>query len=53
LEASRTDSDISQALLEKTVKQTTPRTSSDTQRYYERMKKRMENIQDERKTIGF
>lgn len=53
LEASRTDSDISQALLEKTVKQTKPRTSSDTQRYYERMKKRMENIQDERKTIGF
>ncbi|MBO7565560.1 MAG: AAA family ATPase [Bacteroidales bacterium] len=53
LEASRTDSDISQALLEKTVRQTKPRTSSDTQRYYERMQKRMENIQDERKIIGF
>ena len=52
LEASRTNSDISNALLVSIVRQTKPRTTRETQQYYERMKKRMENIQDERRTIG-
>ena len=52
LEASRTNSDISNALLVSIVKQTSPRTTPETQRYYEQMKKRMENIKDERRTIG-
>ncbi|MBQ1696958.1 MAG: AAA family ATPase [Bacteroidales bacterium] len=52
LEASRTDSDISNELLVSIVQQTKPRTTRETQQYYERMQKRMENIQDERRTIG-
>ena len=52
LEASRTNSDISEELLVSIVRQTKPRTTRETQQYYERMKKRMENIQDERRTIG-
>ena len=52
LEASRTNSDISNQLLVSIVQQTKPRTTRETQKYYERMKKRMENIQDERRTIG-
>lgn len=52
LEASRTNSDISNALLVSILRQTKPRTTRETQQYYERMKKRMENIQDERRTIG-
>ena len=52
LEASRTNNDISNALLVSIVKQTSPRTTPETQRYYEQMKKRMENIKDERRTIG-
>ena len=53
LKASRTDSDISQELLVQTVKTIKPRTTRDTQLYYEKMKKRMENIQEERRAIGF
>ena len=53
LTASHTDSDIDMKLLEQTMRQTKPRTTSDTKQYYENMKKRMENIRDERSTIGF
>jgi len=53
LEASHTNSDINEKLLEKVVRQTKPRTTSDTLRYYEKMWKRMENIQEERPSIGF
>lgn len=53
LKASRTDSDISQELLVQAVRQTKPRTTHDIQQYYEKMKKRMENIQEERRPVGF
>lgn len=53
LTASRSDSDIDQELLEQMVRQTKPRTTRDIQEYYENMKKRMENIQEERRSIGF
>ena len=53
LEASHTNSDINEKLMEKVLKQTKPRTTPDTLRYYEKMRKRMENIQEERPSIGF
>jgi transitional endoplasmic reticulum ATPase len=53
LKASRTDGDITQDLLVQAVRQTKPRTTRDIQQYYEKMKKRMENIQGERRPIGF
>lgn len=53
LEASRDMADIDQALLEKILCQTKPRTTLETQLYYEDMRKRMENIQSERRSIGF
>ena len=53
LEASKTNSDITQEQLAQIVKRTKPRTTPDIQQYYEKMKKRMENIRDERRAIGF
>lgn len=53
LTASRANNYIDQKLMEQMIRQTKPRTTSDTQRYYEQMKKRMENIQEERRSIGF
>ena len=53
LEASHTNSDIDDKLIEKVVSQTMPRTTPDMLRYYEKMRKRMENIQEERRAIGF
>ena len=53
LTASHTNSDIDQKLMEQMVRQTKPRTTREIQEYYERMKQRMENIQDERPSIGF
>lgn len=53
LEASHTNSDINEKLMEKVVRQTTPRTTPDTLRYYEKMRKRMENIREEHRSIGF
>ncbi|MBO7067903.1 MAG: AAA family ATPase [Bacteroidaceae bacterium] len=53
LNASRTNTDIDQELIEQVVRQTKPRTSRETQQYYEKMRKRLENIQDERRSIGF
>lgn len=53
LKASRSNSDIDQKLMEMMIRETKPRTTRDVQLYYERMRKRMENIQEERRTIGF
>ena len=53
LTASHTDSEIDQKLMEQMVQQTKPRTTRDIQQYYENMKKRMENIQEKRQSIGF
>ena len=53
LKASRTNSDIGQHLLEQVISETKPRTKPETRLYYEKMKKRMEDIQEERRSIGF
>ena len=53
LEASHTNSDISQELLEMILHKTQPRTTEETKQYYEKMKNRMDNIREERRRIGF
>lgn len=53
LKASRSDADISQQLLVQIISQTKPRTTREEQQYYEKMRKRMENEQNERRRIGF
>lgn len=53
LKASHSNSDIDQRLLEQVISGTKPRTTPETRRYYEKMKKRMEDIREERRSIGF
>ena len=53
LVASRTDDPITQALLERIIRETTPRTTVDMLRRYESMRQKLEQINTERPRIGF
>ena len=53
LVASRTDAPITQPLLERIIRETTPRTTVDMLRRYESMRQKLEQISNESPRIGF